>query len=79
MSVDTSTTTVEETWPADGARARPPRVFEPVFSAPGLVVGAFFSRANLESWVAVTDPAGWTAVRTDALAAILDAQPASGD
>ncbi len=39
----------------------------------------YSARANLESWVAVTDPTGWTDARTDTLAAILDARPGSGD
>jgi uncharacterized membrane protein len=32
-------------------------------------------RSNLESWVQVTQPEGWTTARTDQLVTILDAQP----
>jgi uncharacterized membrane protein len=32
-------------------------------------------RYNLESWVEITQPEGWTPAKTDALVTILDAQP----
>jgi len=32
-------------------------------------------RANLESWVEITQPEGWTTARTDQLVPILEAQP----
>jgi uncharacterized membrane protein len=32
-------------------------------------------RANLESWVEITQPEGWTTTKTDKLVPILDAQP----
>ena len=39
-------------------------------------------RSNLESWVEITQPEGWTSAKTDELVTILDAQPdynAAGD
>jgi len=32
-------------------------------------------RANLESWVQITQPEGWTKAKTEKLVPILDAQP----
>lgn len=39
----------------------------------------YSTRANLDSWLAVTDPAGWTTAKTDELAGILDSRTTSGD
>lgn len=39
----------------------------------------YSKRANLESWLAVTDPDGWTAEQTSRLTSILDAQQTAGD
>jgi uncharacterized membrane protein len=42
--------------------------------------GHMYSKtANVESWVAVTNPGGWTAERTKALAALLESQPQAGE
>ena len=42
--------------------------------------GHMYSKtANLESWVAVTDPEGWTPEKTAELAGILESQPTTGD
>ena len=36
----------------------------------------YTNRANLESWVELTQPEGWTAERTDALVTLLESQAA---
>ena len=35
----------------------------------------YSAKANLESWVAVTNPPGWSAEKTQQLATILQARP----
>jgi uncharacterized membrane protein len=39
----------------------------------------YSKRANLEAWVAVTRPQGWSSAKTDALATLLESQPPSKD
>ena len=39
----------------------------------------YSTRANLDGWLAVTDPAGWTPEKTDELAAVLDSRTTSSD
>ena len=39
----------------------------------------YSKRANLESWVAVTQPKGWSTAKTNALATLLESQPSRTD
>ena len=39
----------------------------------------YSKQANTESWVAVTNPEGWTPEKTAELTAILESQPNAGD
>ena len=39
----------------------------------------YSKRANLEGWVAVTNPEGWTQAKTEALVSVLEATPTTGD
>ena len=39
----------------------------------------YSKRANLESWVAVTQPKGWSTAKTNALATLLESQPSRSD
>jgi uncharacterized membrane protein len=39
----------------------------------------YSKRANAETWVAVTNPEGWTTAKTDALTTLLDSQPQAGE
>jgi uncharacterized membrane protein len=39
----------------------------------------YSKRANAETWVAVTDPEGWTPEKTTALTTLLDSQPQAGE
>lgn len=42
--------------------------------------GHMYSKtANVESWVAVTDPEGWTPQKTEQLTALLESQPQAGE
>jgi uncharacterized membrane protein len=39
----------------------------------------YSKQANTESWVAVTNPEGWTPEKTALLTSILESQPNAGD
>ena len=39
----------------------------------------FSKKANAETWVAVTNPDGWTPDKTKALTTLLDSQPQAGE
>jgi uncharacterized membrane protein len=39
----------------------------------------YSKRANLEGWVAVTNPDGWTDAKTEALVSVLEATPTTSD
>jgi uncharacterized membrane protein len=39
----------------------------------------YSKRANAETWVAVTNPEGWTPEKTAQLTALLESQPQAGE